>query len=90
MRQGIRKRAFSSDYVARQYIGNLGKTENGIVSVNAYGVVNGITIPLLFKIFKPRSRLQPKDKYKTKPELAVEIIQELKAKGRQDKISPSR
>jgi len=26
----------TTDYVARQYIGN-GKTENGIVSVNAYG-----------------------------------------------------
>lgn len=41
-------------------------------------VVNGITYPLLFKIFKPRARLLPGDVYKTKPELAVEILQELK------------
>jgi len=46
------------------------------VSVNAY-VVDNITYPLLFKIFKPLSRLQPGDVYKTKPELAVEILQEL-------------
>jgi len=78
---GDKKKGKATDYVARQYIGNLGKTENGIVSVNAYGVVNGITYPLLFKIFKPRSRLQAGDKYKTKPELAGEIIQELKALG---------
>ena len=49
--------------------------------MNAYGVVEGITYPLMFKIFKPRSCLQAGDKYKTKPELAVEIIQELKALG---------
>jgi len=58
----------STDYVAKQYIGNLGKTDNGIVSVNAYAVVDNITYPLLFKIFKPLSRLQPGDVYKTKPE----------------------
>lgn len=45
--------------------------------VFAYAVVDNITYPLLFKIFKPRSRLQPGDVYKTKPELAVEILQEL-------------
>jgi len=43
-----------------QYIGNLGKTENGIVSVNAYGVLGNITFPLIFKIFKPKARLQNK------------------------------
>jgi SRSO17 transposase len=78
---GDKKKGKTTDYTARQYIGNLGKTANGIVSVNAYGVVEGITYPLMFKIFKPRSCLQAGDKYKTKPELAVEIIQELKALG---------
>jgi len=54
----------TTDYVARQYIGNLGKTENGIVSVNAYGVLGNITFPLIFKIFKPKA--SPKqDVYKT-------------------------
>ena len=75
---GDKKKGKSTDYVTRQYIGNLGKTENGIVSVNAYGVVNGITYPLMFKIFKPKKCLKSGDKYKTKPQIAVEIIQELK------------
>jgi SRSO17 transposase len=43
--------------------------------------VEGITYSLMFKIFKPRSCLQEGDKYNTKPELAVEIIQGLKAFG---------
>lgn len=74
---GDEKKGKETDYVARQYIGNLGKTENGIVSVNAYGVVEGITYPLLFKIFKPQSRLKEKEVYRTKPELALLIIEEL-------------
>jgi SRSO17 transposase len=40
---GDKKKGQATDYVARQYIGNLGKIENGIVSVNAYGVLDGIT-----------------------------------------------
>lgn len=76
---GDKKAGKTTDYVAKQYIGNLGKTDNGIVSVNAYAVVDNITYPLLFKIFKPRTRLQPGDVYKTKPQLAVEILQELQA-----------
>lgn len=71
------KKGKATDYVAKQYIGNLGKTERGIVSVNAYGIVGGITYPLLFKIFKPKGSLKPGDTYKSKPELAREIIREL-------------
>lgn len=41
------KQGEATDYVAKQYIGNWGKTANGIVSVNAYAVVDGITYPLL-------------------------------------------
>jgi SRSO17 transposase len=78
---GDKKKGQATDYVARQYIGNLGKIENGIVSVNAYGVLDGITFPLIFKIFKPQKRLKEKDKYKTKPQLAIEIIQELRSLG---------
>ena len=78
---GDRKKGKTTDYVAHQYIGNLGKLENGIVSVNAYGILDHITFPLLFKVFKPRTRLKPGDSYKTKPQLAVELIQELQRRG---------
>src|SRR5215213_3704950 len=45
---GDRKKGTTTAYVARQYIGNLGKIDNGIVSVNAYGVLGTITFPLTF------------------------------------------
>lgn len=75
------KKGNATDYVTKQYIGNLGQTENGMVSVNAYGVVDGITYPLLFKVFKPKSRLKSGDIYKTEPQLAAEIIAEVQALG---------
>jgi SRSO17 transposase len=67
--------------VNRQYIGNLGKIDNGIVSVNAYGILDNMSFPLMFKIFKPKGRFKQQDVYKTKPQLAQEIIQELQAFG---------
>ena len=78
---GDKKKGKTTDYVKRQYIGNLGKIENGIVSVNAYGHYKGMTFPLKFKIYKPMSRLKKGDKYKSKPEIAAEIIKELKEIG---------
>lgn len=78
---GDRKKGKTTDYVERQYIGNLGKIENGIVSVNAYGLVEQLTFPLSFKIFKPKARLKPTDVYQTKLQLAQSIIEELVAMG---------
>ncbi len=78
---GDEKKGSATDYVAKQYIGNLGKTVKGLVSVNAYTVMDGITYPLMFKIFKPGNRLKEGDAYKTKPQLAVEILRELKGWG---------
>lgn len=78
---GDRKKGNTTDYVARQYIGNIGKIENGIVSVNAYGIVEQLTFPLLFKVFKPKQRLKPDDVYQTKLQLAQSIIAELASFG---------
>jgi SRSO17 transposase len=46
-------------------------------AVNAYGVYSNITFPLSVKVFKPKGTLKEGDKYKTKIELASEIITEL-------------
>ena len=35
---GDKKKGNKTDYVKRQYLGNLGKTDNGIVAVTAYAV----------------------------------------------------
>jgi len=78
---GDRKKGKKTDYVARQYLGSVGKVDNGIVSVNAYGVYCNITFPLSVKVFKPKGTLKKADKYKTKIELAAEIITELIGSG---------
>jgi SRSO17 transposase len=82
---GDRKKGKKTDYVARQYLGSvlkdtashIGKIDNGIVSVNAYGVYENITFPLMFKVFKPKGRLKESDTYRTKIELASSIVTEL-------------
>jgi SRSO17 transposase len=76
-----RKKGKNTDYVGRQYLGSVGKVDNGIVSVNAYGVYSNITFPLIVKVFKPKGTLKVEDKYKTKIELASEIITELIESG---------
>jgi SRSO17 transposase len=78
---GDKKKGNTTDYVSRQYIGNLGKIENGIVSVNAYGVIDEITFPLVFEVFKPQRRLKKEELYKTKPHIAIELIHTLKQQG---------
>jgi SRSO17 transposase len=78
---GDRKKGHTTDSVASHYIGNLHTLANGIVSVNAYGLLGTTTFPLLCRLFKPASRLKPGDVDKTKPQLAVEIIEELVALG---------
>ncbi|WP_045868592.1 IS701-like element IS701 family transposase [Tolypothrix sp. PCC 7601] len=78
---GDKKKGSKTDYVKRQYIGNLGKTDNGIVAVTVYGVFCGMTFPLLFEVYKPRERLQAGDKYRTKPEIAAILIKKLQSMG---------
>jgi len=76
---GDRKKGQHTDYVKRQYIGNLGKIENGIVAT-AYGLINN-TVPLLFEVYKPKERLKPEDSYRSKPEIAAGMMRDLKAMG---------
>ncbi len=53
---GDRKKGETTDYGKRQYIGNVGKIENGIVAVTAYGLLEGITFPLIFEVYSnPKS-----------------------------------
>jgi len=55
MTQATGKKGQHTDYVKRQYIGNLGKIEN-IVAVTAM-VINNITVPLLFGSTNPKNDL---------------------------------
>jgi SRSO17 transposase len=78
---GERKKGPTTDYVASHYIGNLHALANGIVSVTAYGVLGATTFPLLLRIFKPPTRLNAGDGYKTKPHLAVALSAEWRRSG---------
>lgn len=78
---GDPKKGKKTEYVARQYLGKLGKVEQGIVTVNIYGIRGGITFPLLFEIYKPKSRLQEGDIYRSKPQIAANLVQELVTQG---------
>lgn len=75
------KKGKSTDYVKRQYIGNVGKKENGIVAVTAYGLVDGMILPLTFEVYKPRARLKDKEDYQSKPQIAATMIRQLQALG---------
>ncbi|GEA28162.1 hypothetical protein MiAbW_02735 [Microcystis aeruginosa NIES-4325] len=48
---GDKKKGKTTDYVKIQYIGNLGKIENGIVAVTAYGLFRLMTFPLIAKVY---------------------------------------
>jgi SRSO17 transposase len=74
---GDPKKGKSTDYVARQYIGRLGKIENGIVSVSVWGIV----FPLVFDIYKPKDRLKAGDRYQSKPEIAWHRVKKVMEKG---------
>ena len=78
---GDRKKGNKTDYVSRQYLGSVGKVDQGIVSVNAYGVYQNITFPLITRIFKPKGTLKEDDIFKTKLQLAIEIINDLLSFG---------
>lgn len=74
---GDRKKGKKTDYVARQYLGSIGKIDSGIVCVNAYSIYQDISFPLLFKVFKPQGTLKSEENYQTKIQLASAIITEL-------------
>ncbi len=78
---GDKKKGNKTDYVKRQYIGNLGKVENGVVAVTAYGVFCGMTFPLLFEVYKPKEKLKSGDKYLTKPQIGAMLIRKLQLMG---------
>ncbi|MEG3440439.1 transposase, partial [Pannus brasiliensis CCIBt3594] len=54
---------------------------NGIVSVNAYGLIERMTFPLTSEVYKPKERLKEGDTYKSKPPIAAGMVKELVEKG---------
>jgi SRSO17 transposase len=81
---GDRKRGHGIVLAANQYVGKLGHTANGVVSVTSQWTDGGRSVPLGVRPYWPASRLPlgKKDlRFRTKPELAWELIEEARAAG---------
>lgn len=81
---GDRKRGRRIVLAAQQYIGKLGHTATGVVSVTSQWADGTRHVPLGVKPYRPAGRL-PQGKadpaFRTKPELAWELIEEARAAG---------
>ncbi|MBV9282715.1 MAG: transposase, partial [Chloroflexi bacterium] len=76
---GDRKRGHGIPFAAQQYIGKLGFTASGVVSVTTHWTDGTRHVPLGVKPYWPASRLPEGKKdprFRTKPELAWELIEE--------------
>jgi len=71
MKQEIRK-GKRTDYVNRQYLGKLGKIDNGIVAVTAWGLIDNITFPLILKFISKRTTTNRE--IPPKPEIAAQMV----------------
>jgi SRSO17 transposase len=81
---GDRKDGTKTDHVARQYLGSVGKIDNGIVAVTSLWADERVYYPLHVRPYTPGSRL-PKGKadpaFRTKPQIAVELVDKALALG---------
>lgn len=74
---GDRKDGTKTAHVARQYLGSIGKVDNGIVAVTSLWADERVYYPLHVEPYTPAERL-PKGKkdsaFRTKPQIAVELV----------------
>jgi hypothetical protein len=81
---GDRKDGRHTAHVARQYLGSVGKTDNGIVAVSSLWADERVWWPAHVIPYTPASRL-PKGKtdpgFRTKPQLAAALVQAARQAG---------
>jgi SRSO17 transposase len=71
-------------HVARQYLGSVGKVDNGIVAVTSLWADERCYWPVHAVPYTPASRLPGRERdplFRTKPQLAVELIQAAQQAG---------
>ena len=74
---GDRKAGSHTDHVARQWLGSVGKVDNGIVAVTSVWADERIYYPLHVQPYTPESRLAEGKKdphFRTKPQRALDLI----------------
>jgi SRSO17 transposase len=75
---GDRKDGHKTAHVARQYLGSIGKTDNGIVSVSSLWADERVYYPLDVEPYTPAERLLLGKKdptFRTKPQLGLELVE---------------
>jgi hypothetical protein len=81
---GDRKAGRQTAHVARQWLGSLGKTDNGIVAVTSLWASERVYWPVDVVPYTPASRL-PRGKrdpvFRTKPQLAAELVEAARTAG---------
>jgi hypothetical protein len=81
---GDRKDGTATAHVARQYLGSLGKIDNGIVAVTSLWADERVYWPAHVVPYTPASRLPGGERdpaFRTKPQLAVELVRAARAAG---------
>jgi hypothetical protein len=81
---GDRKDGHHTAHVARQYLGSLGKTDNGIVAVTSLWADERVYWPAHFTPYTPASRLPRGTRdpgFRTKPQLAAELVDAARRAG---------
>jgi len=76
---GDRKDGHQTAHVARQYLGNVGKIDNGVVSVTSLWADEQVYYPLEIEPYTPESYFaQGKNDpaFRTKPKIALQLVQE--------------
>jgi SRSO17 transposase len=81
---GDRKDGTATAHVGRQYLGSVGKIDNGIVAVTTLWTDGRLHYPLHFAPYTPASRFSGganNPRFHTKPQLAIELIEQARAAG---------
>jgi hypothetical protein len=81
---GDRKDGTQTAHVARQYLGSVGKVDNGIVAVTSLWADERCYWPVHAVPYTPSSRLPGGERdagFRTKPQLAVELVQAARHAG---------
>src|SRR5215208_1735599 len=81
---GDRKAGTATAHVARQYLGSVGKTDNGIVAVTSLWADERVSWPAHVTPYTPASRLAKGTRdpgFRTKPQLAVGLIDAARQAG---------
>jgi hypothetical protein len=82
--RGDRKDGRHTDHVARQYLGSVGKIDNGIVCVSSLWASERVYWPIHVVPYTPASRLAKGTRdpaFRTKPQLAVELVNAARKAG---------